>query len=257
MKIALIGKGAIAQYVEDALAARGHCVNAVLVRPDAVDGAPGHFVGSVEDLPEETVFVIDCAGHEALATYGPSILSRGFSLITVSIGALADKKVAERLESSARESNATLYLASGAVGGLDCLRAASVGKLTSVRYVGRKPPQGWRGSPAADRLDLENLTAAATHFEGSARQAALAYPKNANVAAAVALAGSGFDDTKVRLIADPTIDRNIHEIEASGEFGHFRVEITGNTLPDTPRSSALAAMSVLAKLEQITQPVSI
>lgn len=97
-------------------------------------------------------------------------------------------------------------------------------------------------------LDVNTLTRSATHFSGTARQAALAYPKNANVAAAVALAGVGFDDTRVELIADPNIATNIHEITAEGTFGSFRFEISGHGLPDNPRSSALAAMSVMADL---------
>ena len=76
------------------------------------------------------------------------------------------------------------------------------------------------------------------------------YPKNANVAAAVALAGDGFDATRVHLIADPRISQNIHEIHSSGEFGSFSFQIKGQSLPDNPRSSALAAMSVISKLEQ-------
>ena len=83
------------------------------------------------------------------------------------------------------------------------------------------------------------------------------YPKNANVAAAVALASLGFDETSVQLIADPTLDKNIHEIKAHGEFGEFHFQIQGNSLPDNPRSSALAAMSVLSKLYQINQPIII
>ena len=81
------------------------------------------------------------------------------------------------------------------------------------------------------------------------------YPKNANVAAAVALAGVGFDDTRVLLIADPELDENIHELRAAGDFGRFTFEIRGNALPDNPRSSALAAMSVVAGLERETESV--
>ncbi len=262
MKIGLIGKGAIAGYVRAALEERGHTIGAVLLRPERVpeSGAenPGLYVGSVQDLPDDLDLMIDCAGHAALATHGPAILSRGIDLITVSLGALADTQTYETLENAARLGHARLHLASGAIGALDCLQAARTGRMDSVTYVGRKPPKGWKGSPAESKLDLDALAKGAhTHFHGTAREAALTYPKNANVAAAVALAGVGFDATQVQLIADADVTQNIHEIEASGEFGSFRFQISGNSLPDNPRSSALAAMSVLSKLEQTRRPITL
>jgi len=240
MNIGIIGQGAIGRYVCDHARERGHVVRAVLVRPVRL-----------QDIPDNVELMIDCAGHQALKSYGPDILRGGTDLATVSIGALADTDVHESLERAAAEGNSKLYLASGAIGALDCLRAARVGSLREVTYVGRKPPRGWKGSPAEDQLDLDNLDAGAeVHFDGTARVAATEYPKNANVAAAVALAGIGFDATRVKLIADPNIDENIHEVRADGEFGQFSFEIRGRSLPDNPRSSALAAMSVVSMLEQ-------
>ncbi|MEM7089264.1 MAG: aspartate dehydrogenase [Pseudomonadota bacterium] len=258
MKIGLIGNGAIAQYVSSRLHARGHSLGALLLRPDRITPDATIEVGSPKDLPTDIDLVIDCAGHQALAMFGPDILARGTDMITVSLGALADAQVATALENAARLGASKLHLASGAIGALDCLSAARAGRLTSVIYLGRKPPQGWKGSPAEDKLDLDTLTdGAKTHFEGTARAAALSYPKNANVAAAVALAGLGFDDTQVRLIADAGIQQNIHEVHATGDFGEFRFHISGHSLPDNPRSSALAAMSVLAKLDQIARRITL
>lgn len=99
-------------------------------------------------------------------------------------------------------------------------------------------------------LDLDTITTPTAHFTGTARQAALAYPKNANVAAAAALSGVGFDDTQVTLIADPTINANMHQIHAEGTFGTMDFSIAGHGLPDNPKSSALAAMSILADLAE-------
>ena len=251
MKIGIIGEGAIGSYVGNELLDRGHVIRALLLLPEDLrkyraepDGT--HYVASVADLPDDIDHMIDCAGHMALRSHGPDILRSGTDLTTVSLGALADTDLFDDLEQAAIDGGARLHLVSGAIGALDCLRAARVGKLQSVTYVGRKPPRSWKGSPAETRLDLDNLTAGAkTHFEGTARDAATEYPKNANVAAAVALAGVGFDKTQVKLIADPDISENIHEVQATGDFGSFSFEIRGHSLPDNPKSSALAAMSVV------------
>ncbi len=258
MKIGLIGNGAIAGFVRKELEKSEHSLGAILLRPERVAENPKLHVGSVRDLPDDLELIIDCAGHTALAAHGPAILLRGMDLISVSLGALADPNIHRALEKAAQNGGARLHLASGAIGALDCLQAARVGRLQDVTYIGRKPPVGWRGSPAETQLDLDSLTVGArTHFEGTAREAALAYPKNANVAAAVALAGLGFDATQVRLIADADVTANIHEIAASGDFGSFSFRISGQSLPDNPRSSALAAMSVLSKLDQTLQPITL
>ena len=261
MKIAIIGEGAIGSYIQDRILERGHEIRALVVLPEFLQpresGVAGAArVASVSDLPADIDHVIDCAGHVALKIHGPDVLRRGIDLTTVSIGALADEALYHSLEQAAGEGNARLHLISGAIGALDCLRAARVGNLQSVTYIGKKPPKSWKGSPAETKLQLDKLAGdAAIHFEGTARVAATEYPKNANVAAAVALAGIGFDDTQVKLIADPAIAENIHEIEASGDFGRFSFRIRGQSLPDNPKSSALAAMSVISKLEQETQRI--
>ncbi len=258
MKIGLIGNGAIASYVRRALENRPHRVDAILVRQARVTENSNLFVGSVQDFPSDLDLVIDCAGHAALAAHAPAVLARGVDLVTVSLGALADESLYHALEIAAAEGRAKLHLASGAIGALDCLQAANVGHLDSVTYVGRKPPAGWRGSPAEETIDLAALTSGAqTHFDGTARQTALAYPKNANVAAAVALAGIGFDKTTVRLIADADVGANIHEVEATGDFGAFTFQISGQSLPNNPRSSALAAMSVVSKLDSLIARITL
>ena len=261
MKIGIIGEGAIGTYVGNELLERGHEIRALLLLPEdarkhVTEPNGTHYVGAVADLPDDIDHMIDCAGHMALRTHGPDILRSGTDLTTVSLGALADTELFRSLEQAAIEGRAKLHLVSGAIGSLDCLRAARVGKLQSVTYIGRKPPLSWKGSPAETRLDLDNLTAGAeTHFDGTARDAATEYPKNANVAAAVTLAGIGFDNTQVKLIADPEISENIHEISATGDFGSFSFQIRGHSLPDNPKSSALAAMSVVSKLEQESQSI--
>lgn len=250
MQVGIIGKGAIAGYVAAHIDTGPDIhLSARLLRTPQ-EGA----VTDVADLPPLDL-LIDCAGHGGLLAHGAKALARGIDVLTLSVGALADAQLAQDLTAAARTGGARMHLATGAIGALDALRAARAGGLERVVYTGRKPPEGWRGSPAEDVLDLDALSQATPHFEGSARDAALRYPKNANVAAAVALAGVGFDDTQVALIADPSATGNMHEIHAKGAFGEMTFTISGTSLPDNPRSSALAAMSAIAAVTQLRDVV--
>ena len=259
-KIAIIGHGAVAGYVQAAANRAGFSVGAVIARPGREAAARLAFgavpvVCQVDDLPGGLDLVVDCAGHSGLRAHGVATLASGLPLITVSVGALADADLHLALTQAANNSGARLHLATGAIGALDALSAASIGTLRQVTYIGRKPPAGWRGSVAEDILDLAALDRPTSHFQGSARACALAYPKNANVAASVALAGLGFDQTQAELIADPGVDRNIHQITASGDFGDFTFEISGKSLPDNPKSSALTAMSVVRSVLNQAAPI--
>jgi aspartate dehydrogenase len=262
LDIAIIGHGAIAGFVAKTL--HGHeavRIACAISRPGReaaareLFGADSDIVTAIADAPPGISLAVDCAGHAGLAGHGPEILARGIDLVTVSSGALADAGLAAALEDAARAGGARLQIAPGAVGAIDALAAARLGGLDVVTYVGRKPPAGWKGSPAEEALDLDHLEAATTHFEGSARDAALRYPKNANVAATIALAGIGLDATSVELIADPAVTRNCHEIHAAGGFGSFKFEVEGNTLPESPRTSALAAMSAAQAVLSRVNPI--
>ena len=138
-----------------------------------------------------------------------------------------------------------LLLPAGAIGGVDWLAAARLAGLRQVTYRSRKPPQAWAGSAAEQQLDLGALKQAVTFFRGSAREAALQYPRNANVAATVALAGLGFENTKVEMIADPLAGGNVHEIEAEGAGGLMNTRLVGLPDPHNPRTSLMTAYSVV------------
>ncbi|WP_137389806.1 aspartate dehydrogenase [Rhodoligotrophos defluvii] len=187
--------------------------------------------------------VVECAGHGGLREHGPTILKAGIPLIIVSVGALADDGLRTALDEAAAAGNTRYTTIAGAIGGLDALAAARLAGLERVVYIGRKPPLAWRGTPAEQQCALDEIKEARTIFSGSAREAALTYPKNANVTAAVALAGLGFDATRVEMVADPEADGNMHEIVAEGAFGRLRFEISNRPMPDNPKTSWLAALS--------------
>ena len=260
----MIGCGAIGEAVAGYLAGHDNVEIGVAIvnrgresRARDVFGVAVEVASSIDDVTTQVDLAVDCAGHPALRQHGEAVLSRGINLISVSSGALADAGLYDRLAAAAERGGAQLRVASGAIGALDALSAAGVGNLTQVTYRGRKPPQGWRGSPAESKLDLDSLSEPTVHFSGSARKAALEYPKNANVAASVALAGIGFDETTVELIADPGVTRNVHEIVAEGDFGRYEFRIEGESLPDNPRSSALTAMSVVREILNPASPIVI
>ncbi|MCF2903662.1 aspartate dehydrogenase [Octadecabacter sp. CECT 8868] len=252
--VALIGYGAMAHYVAMHLEQSPWQVSHCVIRQgresaarDAVgDGIA--FVRHADEIDKLPDLAVDCAGHLGLQAHGAAFLRKGVPVISASLGALADDDTYVELEQAAQEGGTTLQLATGAIGALDALSAAKIGGLEAVQYTGIKPPASWRGTPAETAGHLDALGEPLIHFEGNARDAALRYPKNANVAAAVALAGVGFEQTRVRLIADPSADGNRHEISAKGAFGAFEFTINGASLPDTPRTSALAAMSVVDRI---------
>ena len=260
--IALIGYGAIAREVLRHLREEpGIAVSCGICRQGRESVAAAMFgdipvVTEAEAVPKAVRLAVDCAGHPGLRAHGPVLLRRGIDVLTVSNGALADTTFALDLSEAAKAGGARLRLLPGAIGAVDILSAGAVGGLDRVVYTGRKPPAGWLGSAAEDVLDLDALTEATVHFEGTAREAALRYPKNANVAATVALAGIGMDETRVRLIADPAATANRHEIEASGAFGRFTFAVEGKALPGNPASSALTAMSVVRAVRARMAPVS-
>lgn len=251
--VALIGYGAIGARVATLLREGGGraVVETVLLRPGSAAAARAEAAGLrvVADpaalLSAGPGLVVECAGQEALSAHGPALLEAGVDLVAASIGALADAGLERRLRQAAEASGAALLLPAGAVGGIDALAAMRLAGLERVTYRSRKPPAAWAGSPAEEMLDLTNLTETAVFYRGAARAAAARFPKNANVAATVALAGLGFDATEVELVADPGSGANVHEIEAEGVSGRFSIRLEGRPDPDNPRTSALTALSLV------------
>lgn len=253
--IALVGFGAIGQALARQLGSDSRLVLTQVVVPPspsealqsaAAQRAPRARVLAALDLSpgQRPDLVVECAGHSAVDAHLVPALQAGIPCVMASVGALHDQSLLNRLESAASMGNTRVQLVSGAIGAIDALAAARLGGLDEVTYVGRKPPLSWTGTPAEKVCDLAQLTSPQVIFRGSARQAAQDFPKNANVAATVSLAGLGLDRTQVELIADPGVTRNVHTVVASGAFGRMELTLENFPLADNPKTSALTVYSL-------------
>ena len=258
MLVGFIGCGGIAQDVIAALRDERMPndieIVGALARPGRCGIARQRLPGIevVEELDDLLAYrpelIAEVASQRAVADYGEAVLRSGADLLVISIGALADAALLERLQLAADDGNSRILLPAGAIGGVDALASMRIGGIASVRYRSRKPPAAWRGSPGEKVVDLGKLNEPAVLYRGTAREAALLYPQNANVAAAVALAGLGFERTEVELVADPATPGNVHEIEVEGAAGRFAIELQGKPSRANPKTSALAALSVARAL---------
>ena len=152
-----------------------------------------------------------------------------------------------------------IYLPSGALVGLDGIKAAAVGTLRSVTLTTRKPPRAFSGAPGVTRrrIALNRIRTPRLLFEGSAKEAVAAFPQNVNVAATLSLAGIGARRTRVRVIADPTIRENLHDLEAVGSFGKLAVRMENRPSKENPKTSRLAVLSAIATLRQVLTPLKV
>ncbi|MCA1454269.1 aspartate dehydrogenase [Bradyrhizobium sp. BRP22] len=251
MRIAVIGYGAIGRFVIEHLHADPSIeVCAVFSVPQPANCA-APLVDSIEALlSKKPELVVECAGHQALRDAGEAVIRGGADLLVASVGALADPALEQTLRRAAANAGGRLLIPGGALGGIDALSAAREAGLDSVEYSGRKAPSAWKGTPAENMIALASVTTAQTFLECDARMAALRFPQNANVVAALALAGLGFEKTKVRLIVDPTADGNTHSFMARGAFGEISTTIRSITLPSNPKTSVLAPFSLIHAIKK-------
>lgn len=260
VNVTLIGWGAIARSIFERMAKfPGIRITHIVVRDSKVADTQaqlGNAALAVAAVPTDAQLVLECAGHSALTQHVLPALQRGVTCGVLSVGALSEVGLPERLEDAAKQGGAQVHLLAGAIGGIDAIAAARTAGLTQVTYTGRKPPLGWRGSPAEEVVNLETLKEPAVILDSSAREAARLYPKNANVAATISLAGLGLDATRVRLIADPGVTENIHEVHVQGSFGEMQLTMRGKPLPDNPKTSALTVLSAVRFLQNQTAPIT-
>ena len=252
MKIALIGYGGLGSIVAPqlardrdvqvvAVAARSHQANAVRA---CLGDVP--LVDSARDLlASGPDVVVECASHGAFRQYAEQVLAAGIEMIAVSVGALAEAPYRERLFGVAADAGVSLEIPAGAIGAIDVIAAARIAGLDRVAYVTRKSPRAWAGTPAEKMIDLAAVTEPALFFDESAERAALVFTDRANVCATLALAGVGFEKTRVQFWVDPAVNKSIHYIEAEGACGTLKVELANNFAPTDGKASLLTAMSIV------------
>lgn len=222
-------------------AAAGRDPEAVAAKLAAL-GADARAV-ALHELIDHCEVLVDCLAPEASARLLDACVESGRIIVPVSACVLL---LNPDLLARARRAGTRVIVPSGAVAGLDALRAAALGELRAVRVKTRKPPAG---------LDSEAGAAPQKLFEGNALDACRAWPRNVNIAATLALAGLGGERTEVQIWSDPTLSRNVHEIEIDSDTTSIRLQIENRPSAANPRSSALTAQSVCAELRGLVDPV--
>jgi len=152
-----------------------------------------------------------------------------------------------------------LFLAIGALLGLDAVRAAAEGEINEIRMVTRKPPNALKGAPhlIENNISVDGLNAAKKVFDGTAAQGAIGFPANVNVAAALGLAGIGADQTKLEIWADPQLTRNTHTIKVDADSARFEMTIENVQTEENPGTGKITALSVIACLRRLINPISV
>jgi len=210
----------------------------------------------IPELVRRADLIVEAANQNVVPPLIEMVLDQGKEVLIMSVGGLLPLTwLSERL----RDSGSRLYIPSGAIAGLDAVRAANVAQIQSVTLTTRKPPRGLKGVPycVEKGIDLDALDKETVIFEGSAQEAVRAFPKNINVAATLSLAGVGPERTRVRIIADPALKNNIHEIEIVGESGKIVTRTENVPSAFNPKTSYLAVLSAIAALQGITSPFKV
>lgn len=252
--VGLIGFGAIAQEVLRLLQAQPQPPRVtVLLRPGSSSRAlvpqDVDVVTNLEALlSQRPSLVVEAAGQDAAAILVPRVLAAGVPALVVSTGVFAEDGLLERFSALARAQGTRLLLSAGAIGGLDYLDAAALGGGLQVRYTSRKPPQAWRAELVALGRDAETCSTETLLFEGSAEAAAKLYPRNLNVALTLRLRLGPAVPLTVRVMADPMVSQNTHEVEAQGNLGTATLRFANMPSAMNPKTSALTSHALAAEI---------
>ena len=264
LNVGIGGLGAIGMAVVRALDAGVEGLQLAAVASRDLDKARQQIAGLksapiVVDAPalaEHADIVVECAPSSAFDTIAGNAVEQGRIFVPSSVGALLTR---EALIERARDTGARIVVPTGALLGLDAVRAASEGGINSVTMVTRKPPGGLTGAPhlVDNDIDVSNLSVPLKVFDGTARDGAKGFPANVNVAAALSLAGIGPDQTMLEVWADPTVTRNTHTIVVDAPSARFEMKIENVPSEENPRTGKLTPLSVLATLRGLVSTLKV
>ncbi len=264
LTVAIGGLGTIGLPVARALDAGIHGLELVAVSARDRDKAKRNMADFAKPVPvlglaelaEHADIVVESAPAAVFPEIAEAAVAAGRTFVTISCGALLDRM---DLVERARETGARILIPTGALLGLDAVRAAAEGTVHSVRIVTRKPPASLAGAPyiTEQGIDLDGLSEARLIFEGTAREGARGFPANVNVAAALSLAGIGPDETRLEIWADPAQTRNTHRIVVEADAARFEMHIENVPSEENPRTGKLTPLSVIATLRGLTAPLKV
>ena len=252
MKVGIIGCGAIANIITTSIVSEESNIEIAYFFDKDIERAEniaslagGVAVLDFEDMLKDVDLVLECASPDSVKHFAPIVLERGIDMIVMSIGAFMDTDFYTDVLKIARDNNAKIHLPSGAVVGLDGIKAVAKFGLKEVSLVTRKSPKS-----LGKDIDTEEIL-----FEGKASDAVKEFPLNINVAATISMACNR--DIDVKIIVDPKVDRNVHEITARGDFGEFKTITMNYPCAANPKTSMLAALSAIRLLKSFNETISV
>src|SRR5215204_5648347 len=212
-------------------------------------------VVELDEFPKHADLAVECAPASLIERICKPMLEAGKQVLVLSCGALLPRT---DLVDLAKTRGGRIIVPTGALLGLDAVAAAAEGTIHSVRMTTRKPPNGLKGAPylVTNKISVEGLNEAKRVFSGTAREAAVGFPANVNVAAALGLAGIGVDRTTIDIWADPAVARNCHTIDVESDSALFFISIE-TTPSENPKTGRITALSALAALRKLHSPLRI
>lgn len=158
-----------------------------------------------EKLYENADLIVECANARVLSENLEKILKHS-DVMLFSVTAFSDPEFEKKAADLSRRYKKNIYIPHGAVLGMDGIfDGRKVWTQVTIETI--KNPK------SLGRDDKERSVL----YDGPTREACHLFPRNVNVHATIAMAGIGFDKTRSRIISDPAVSTNAHNITLKGD----------------------------------------